>query len=32
VIHAEGKPEWHHKSKLSKQDIAKMYESIDQYN
>jgi transketolase len=32
VIYAEGKPEWHHKSKLSKQDIEKMYESIDQYN
>ena len=30
--YAEGKPEWHHKSKLSKQDIQEMYESIDQYN
>ena len=32
ITYAEGKPEWHHKSKLTNQDIEKMYESIDQYN
>ena len=32
VSFAEGKPEWHHKSKITKEDIKKMYESINNYN
>jgi transketolase len=32
IIYAEGKPEWHHKSKISKEHIKKMYESLNNYN